>query len=146
MCIRDREIRNPPIVLKKTKPLQMGDDTAPAFGSSTYDWAMRIGRGKYTADEWLNHLTSTRKVNFKLFGKPSSRIERALKRFKYDPLVYGWVGKFGSSYEAWQACEKFADKFTAQKNKEIGCEEDTPTKQILALDEDTEKVLKVFKY
>ena len=79
-----QEIRNPPIVLKKTKPLQMGDDTAPAFGSSTYDWAMRIGRGKYTADEWLNHLTSTRKVNFKVFGKPSSRIERAEKRFKYD--------------------------------------------------------------
>ena len=79
-----QEIRNPPIVLKKTKPLQMGDDTAPAFGSSTYDWAMRIGRGKYTADEWLNHLTSTRKVNFKVFGKPASRIERAEKRFKYD--------------------------------------------------------------
>ena len=39
-----REIRNPPVVLKKTKPLQMGDDVAPAFGSSTYDWAMRIGR------------------------------------------------------------------------------------------------------
>jgi len=79
-----QEIRNPPIVLKKTKPLQMGDDTAPAFGSSTYDWAMRIGRGKYTADEWLNHLTSSRKVNFKVFGQPSSRIERAEKRFKYD--------------------------------------------------------------
>ena len=79
-----QEIRNPPIVLKKTKPLQMGDDTAPAFGSSTYDWAMRIGRGKYTSDEWLNHLTSSRKVNFKVFGQPSSRIERAEKRFKYD--------------------------------------------------------------
>ena len=71
---------------------------------------------------------------------------KVLKRFKYDALVYGWVGKFGSSYEACQACEEFADKSTNQKNKEIGCEEDTPTKQILALDEDIEKVLKVFKY
>ena len=79
-----QEIRNPPVVLKKTKPLQMGDDIAPAFGSSTYDWAMRLGRGKYTADEWLNHLTSTRKVNFKVFGQPASKIERAEKRFKYD--------------------------------------------------------------
>ena len=33
-----QEIKNPPVVLKKTKPLQMGDDVAPAFGSSTYDW------------------------------------------------------------------------------------------------------------
>ena len=79
-----QEILNPPVVLKKTKPLQMGDDIAPAFGSSTYDWAMRLGRGKYTADEWLNHLTSTRKVNFKIFGQPASKIERAEKRFKYD--------------------------------------------------------------
>ena len=79
-----QEMRNPPVVLKKTKPLQMGDDIAPAFGSSTYDWAMRLGRGKYTADEWLNHLTSTRKVNFKVFGQPASKIERAEKRFKYD--------------------------------------------------------------
>lgn len=79
-----REIKNPPVVLKKTKPLQMGDDTAPAFGSSTYDWAMRIGRSKYTADEWLNHLTSTRKVNFKIFGKPATKTVREPKRFKYD--------------------------------------------------------------
>ena len=79
-----QEMRNPPVVLKKTKPLQMGDDIAPAFGSSTYDWAMRLGRGKYTADEWLNHLTSTRKVNFKVFGQPASKLERAEKRFKYD--------------------------------------------------------------
>jgi hypothetical protein len=79
-----REIRNPPVVLKKTKPLQMGDDVAPAFGSSTYDWAMRIGRSKYTADEWLNHLTSTRKVNFKIFGKPATKTVREPKRFKYD--------------------------------------------------------------
>jgi len=79
-----QEIRNPPVVLKKTKPLQMGDDIAPAFGSSTYDWAMKIGRGKYSADEWLNHLTSSRKVNMRIFGKPASRIERADKRFKYD--------------------------------------------------------------
>ena len=32
-----QELKNPPVVLKKTKPLQMGDDIAPAFGSSTYD-------------------------------------------------------------------------------------------------------------
>jgi hypothetical protein len=44
-----QELKNPPVVLKKTKPLQMGDDMAPAFGSSTYDWAMRMGRSKYTA-------------------------------------------------------------------------------------------------
>ena len=62
----------------------MGDNVAPAFGSSTYDWAMRIGSGRYTADEWLNHLTSTRKVNFKVFGKPSTRTVRDQKRFKYD--------------------------------------------------------------
>ena len=74
------------------------------------------------------------------------RTLKVLKRFKYDPLVYGWVGKFGSRYEALQACEEFADKSTYQKNEEIGCEEDTPTNQILALDEDTEKVIKVFKY
>jgi len=79
-----RELKNPPVVLKKTKPLQMGDDTAPAFGSSTYDWAMRMGRSKYTADEWLNHLTSTRKVNFKLWGKPATKTVREQKRFKYD--------------------------------------------------------------
>ena len=41
-----QELKNPPVVLKKTKPLQMGDDLAPAFGSSTYDWAMRMGRSK----------------------------------------------------------------------------------------------------
>jgi len=79
-----REIKNPPVVLKKTKPLQMGDDVAPLFGSSTYDWAMRMGRGKYTADEWLNHFTSTRKVNFKIFGKPAQKTVREQKRFKYD--------------------------------------------------------------
>ena len=79
-----RELRNPPVVLKKTKPLQMGDDTAPAFGSSTYDWVMRKGRGTYTADEWIDHLTSTRKVNFKIFGKPAQKTVRDQKRFKYD--------------------------------------------------------------
>ena len=79
-----RELKNPPVVLKKTKPLQMGDDLAPAFGSSTYDWAMRMGRSKYTADEWLDHLTSTRKVNFKIFGKPAQKTVREQKRFKYD--------------------------------------------------------------
>ena len=79
-----QELKNPPVVLKKTKPLQMGDDIAPAFGSSTYDWAMRMGRSKYTADEWLDHLTSTRKVNFKIFGKPATKTVREQKRFKYD--------------------------------------------------------------
>ncbi len=79
-----RELKNPPVVLKKTKPLQMGDDLAPSFGSSTYDWAMRMGRSKYTADEWLDHLTSTRKVNFKIFGKPAQKTVREQKRFKYD--------------------------------------------------------------
>ena len=79
-----RELKNPPVVLKKTKALQMGDDMAPAFGSSTYDWAMRMGRSKYTADEWLDHLTSTRKVNFKIFGKPAQKTVREQKRFKYD--------------------------------------------------------------
>ena len=79
-----QEIKNPPVVLKKTKPLQMGDEMAPGFGSSTYDWVMRKGRGSYTADEWIDHLTSTRKVNFTVFGKPSTRIERAEKKFKYD--------------------------------------------------------------
>jgi hypothetical protein len=79
-----QEIRNPPIVLKKTKPLQMGDDTAPAFGSSTYDWVMRKGRGKYDADEWIDHLTSTRKINFKIFGQPAQKTIREQKRFRYD--------------------------------------------------------------
>ena len=79
-----QELKNPPVVLKKTKPLQMGDDLAPAFGSSTYDWVMRMGRSKYTADEWLDHLTSTRKVNFKIFGKPAQKTVREQKRFKYD--------------------------------------------------------------
>ena len=79
-----QELKNPPVVLKKTKPLQMGDDMAPAFGSSTYDWAMRMGRSKYSADEWLDHLTSTRKVNFKIFGKPATKTVREQKRFKYD--------------------------------------------------------------
>jgi hypothetical protein len=79
-----QEIKNPPVVLKKTKPLQMGDDQAPGFGSSTYDWVMRKGRGKYTPDEWIDHLTSTRKVNFKIFGKPAQKTVREQKRFKYD--------------------------------------------------------------
>ena len=79
-----REIRNPPVVLKKTNPLQMGDKVAPSFGSSTYDWVMRKGRGTYTADEWLDHLTSTRKVNFRMWGKPTQKTVREQKRFKYD--------------------------------------------------------------
>tara|TARA_R100000664_G_C2757490_1_gene145777 strand:+ start:1860 stop:3779 length:1920 start_codon:yes stop_codon:yes gene_type:complete len=79
-----KEIRNPPIVRKQTKALYMGDDVAPAFGSSTYDWAMKIGPGRYTADEWLNHLTSTRKENFKIFGKAAQRKVRDPKKFTYD--------------------------------------------------------------
>ena len=79
-----REIRNPPVVLKQTKPLQMGDDISPAFGSSTYDWVMRKGRGKYTADEWLEHLTSRRKERFNIFGKPATRTVLDTKKFKYD--------------------------------------------------------------
>ena len=70
--------------LKKTRPLHMGDDQAPVFGSSTYDWIMKKGRGEFSADEWLDHLTSTRKVNFKVFGKPATKIERGPKQFKYD--------------------------------------------------------------
>lgn len=79
-----REIRNPPVVLKQTKPLQMGDEISPAFGSSTYDWVMRKGRGKYTADEWLEHLTARRKERFNIFGKPATRTVLDTKKFKYD--------------------------------------------------------------
>jgi len=79
-----REIKNPPVVLKQTQPLQMGEDIAPSFGSSTYDWVMRKGRGTYSADEWLDHLTSTRKVNFNIFGKPAQETIREFKKFKYD--------------------------------------------------------------
>jgi len=79
-----QELKNPPVVLKKTNPLHMGDKTAPAFGSSTYDWIMRKGRGEFSADEWLNHLTSTRKMNFKIFNRSASKTVREPKRFKYD--------------------------------------------------------------
>ena len=79
-----QEIRNPPIVLNKTESLHMGEKTAPAFGSSTYDWVMKKGRGQYTADEWVDHLTTTRKENFEIFGKPATRLARGEKRFKYD--------------------------------------------------------------
>ena len=79
-----QELKNPPAVLKKTNPLHMGDKTAPAFGSSTYDWIMRKGRGEFSADEWLNHLTSTRKMNFKIFNRSASKTVREPKRFKYD--------------------------------------------------------------
>ena len=79
-----QELKSPPVVLKKTQPLQMGDKMAPSFGSSTYDWVMRKGRGSYTADEWIDHLTSTRKVNFQIFGKPATKTIREQKRFKYD--------------------------------------------------------------
>ena len=79
-----QELRNPPVVLKKTKDLHMGDDIAPAFGSSTYDWIMKKGAGKFSADEWIDHLTSTRKINFKVFGKPASKTVREPKKFRYD--------------------------------------------------------------
>jgi soluble cytochrome b562 len=82
--LAEEEIKNPPVVLKKTKPLHMGDDTAPAFGSSTYDWIMKKGTGKFTADEWLDHLTSTRKVKFKIFNRDATKLERGPKRFRYD--------------------------------------------------------------
>ena len=71
---------------------------------------------------------------------------KVIKRFKYSALVYGWVGKFESSFEARQACYKYADQYIEGKGVDVGCEEDEPTNQILALDEDTLKVLKVFKY
>jgi len=79
-----QDLKNPPVVLKKTKPLHMGDKTPPAFGSSTYDWIMKKGSGKFTADEWVDHLTSTRKETFRLWGKPATRTVRDTKRFKYD--------------------------------------------------------------
>jgi hypothetical protein len=69
---------------KITDDLLMGENQQPAFGSATYDWVMRKGPGKYSADEWIDHLTSTRKVNYKVFGKPAVRTERGPKRFTYD--------------------------------------------------------------
>jgi len=69
---------------KITDDLLMGETKPPAFGSATYDWAMKKGPGKYSADEWIDHLTSTRKVTYKIFGKPASRIERGPKKFTYD--------------------------------------------------------------
>ncbi|BCV06020.1 MAG: hypothetical protein CM15mV124_080 [uncultured marine virus] len=59
-----KEMANPPVVLKKTKALHMGDDTAPAFGSSTYDWVMRKGPGKYSADEWIESFNNNTKRKF----------------------------------------------------------------------------------
>ena len=69
---------------KITDDLLMGENVQPAFGSSTYDWVMRKGPGKYSADEWIDHLTSTRNVSYKVFGKPATRVERGPKRFTYD--------------------------------------------------------------
>jgi hypothetical protein len=69
---------------KITDDLLMGETRQPAFGSSTYDWVMRKGPGKYNADEWIDHLTSSRKVNYKVFGKNATRTERGPKRFTYD--------------------------------------------------------------
>jgi len=67
-----------------TDDLLMGQDKQPLFGSSTYDWVMKKGPGQYSADDWINHLTSSRKVNFKVFGKNATRTERGPKRFTYD--------------------------------------------------------------
>lgn len=72
----------------QTGDLQMGERVQPLFGSSTYDWAMRKGPGKYSADEWIDHLTTSRKVNFKVFGQPASKIERGPKQFTYDRGKY----------------------------------------------------------
>jgi hypothetical protein len=72
----------------QTGDLQMGEKVQPLFGSSTYDWVMRKGPGKYSADEWVDHLTSSRKVNFKVFGQPTSKIERGVKSFTYDRGKY----------------------------------------------------------
>ena len=69
---------------KITDDLLMGTDRQPLFGSSTYDWVMKKGPGQYSADDWINHLTSSRKVNFKVFGKNATRTERGPKRFTYD--------------------------------------------------------------
>ena len=79
-----RDVKTPGIVRNVTKELHMGDKIAPAFGSSTYDWVMRKGAGKYTADEWVDWLTSTRTVKTKMFGKPVTETIRDQKRFKYD--------------------------------------------------------------
>ena len=72
----------------QTGDLQMGEKVQPLFGSSTYDWAMRKGPGRYSADEWVDHLTSSRKVNFRIFGQPATKIERAPKKFTYDRERY----------------------------------------------------------
>ena len=69
---------------KITDDLLMGESRQPAFGSSTYDWVMKKGPGQYSADDWIDHLTSTRKVNYKVFGKNATRTERGPKRFTYD--------------------------------------------------------------
>lgn len=81
-----KEINLPTVTqpLNKTKNLYMGEKSAPAFGSSTYDWVMKKGRGKFGADEWIDHLTTTRTANFKIFGRPASKKIRDEKRFKYD--------------------------------------------------------------
>ena len=72
----------------QTGDLQMGEKVQPLFGSSTYDWVMRKGPGKYSADEWIDHLTTSRKVDFKVFGQKASRFERGPKQFTYDRGKY----------------------------------------------------------
>jgi hypothetical protein len=80
-----KDVQTPAVMERKvTDDLLMGERQQPLFGSSTYDWAMKMGPGKYTPDEWLNHFTSTRKVKMKVFGEPVTKIVREPKRFTYD--------------------------------------------------------------
>jgi hypothetical protein len=80
-----KDVQTPAVMERKvTDDLLMGERQQPLFGSSTYDWAMKMGPGKYTPDEWLNHFTSTRKVKMKVFGEPVTKTVREPKRFTYD--------------------------------------------------------------
>jgi hypothetical protein len=60
-------VAKPPVKLeplqnKYTGPLQMGDATTrPQFGSQTYDWITAKGPGKFTSDEWIDHLLDVKK-------------------------------------------------------------------------------------
>jgi len=79
-----QEVNLPAVPLKKTQPLHMGDKSPPVFGSSTYDWAMKKGQGKFSADEWIDHLAPTRQIKIKMWGKPATRTIRDTKKFTYD--------------------------------------------------------------
>jgi len=55
-------VRLEPLQNKYTGPLQMGDGiTRPQFGSQTYDWITAKGPGKFTSDEWIDHLLDIKK-------------------------------------------------------------------------------------